>query len=259
LRKLQGLGVLVTRPEQQAMPLCRLLEAEGAVSFRLPAIEIKPTSQQRSLSAHLGPLDRFDLIVFTSANAVRFGAQLLAQRRDLTLGAVGLATARALNQAGYRVAIVPEGRADSEGLLEHPRLQHVTGKRVLLVKGVGGRELLADELTARGAAVVAAEVYERRAATPGAAQLAMTEEGLRSGQIQVITATSAEVGLNLLAMAGLGWRAALERAHWLVASARIAATLKEQGVAAPMLTAATAEDQDLVAALVAWRASASGA
>jgi uroporphyrinogen-III synthase len=75
----------------------------------------------------------------------------------------------------------------------------------------------------------------------------------------VITATSAEVGLNLLAMAGVEWRAALERAHWLVASARIAATLKEQGVAAPMLTAATAEDQDLVAALVAWRASASGA
>jgi uroporphyrinogen-III synthase len=241
------------------MPLCRLLEAEGAVSFRLPAIEIKPSSEQRSLSARLGPLDAFDLIVFVSANSVRFGAHLLAQRRDLNLAAVGLATARALNQAGYRVAVMPEGRADSEALLEHPRLRHVTGKRVLLVKGVGGRELLATTLERRGATVVTADVYERRPATPGAAQLSFAEEGLRDGQIQVITATSVEVGMSLLAMAGAPWRAALERAHWLVASARIAATLREHGVSAPLLTAATAEDHDLVAALVAWRASASGA
>jgi uroporphyrinogen-III synthase len=259
LLKLQGLGVLVTRPDQQAMPLCRLLAAEGAVCFRLPAIDIKPSSEQRVLSARLGPLDGFDLIVFVSANAVRFGAHLLAQRRDLELAAVGLATARALNQAGYRVAIVPEGRADSEGLLAHPRLQHLAGKRVLLVKGIGGREHLASELEARGAGVVTAEVYERHAARPDATLLAATEEALVSGQIQVITATSAEVGLNLLAMAGAPWRAALARAHWLVASARIAAMLQEHGVAAPMLTAATAEDHDLVAALLAWRASASGA
>jgi uroporphyrinogen-III synthase len=241
------------------MPLCRLLEALGATSFRLPAIEIKPTSEQRSLSARLGPLSAFDFIVFLSANAVRFGVHLLAQRRDLELAAVGLATARALNQAGHRVAIVPEGRADSEGLLEHPRLQHVTGRRVLLVKGMGGRELLADALTARGALVTAIDVYERRAATASAARLAAAEEGLRTGRIHVVTATSVEVGVNLLAMAGTPWRAALESAHWLVASARIAASLREHGVAAPMLTAATAEDQDLVAALVAWRASASGA
>ncbi len=241
------------------MPLCRLLEAEGAVSFRLPAIEIKASSEQRSLSARLGNLDGFDLIVFLSANAVRFGAHLLAQRRDLQLAAVGIATARALNQAGYRVAVLPEGRADSEGLLEHPRLQHVAGQHVLLVKGVGGRELLAGELAARGARVTAADVYERRAATPSAAQLAAAEEALRTGQIQVVTATSVEVGTNLLAMAGAAWRAALERAHWLVASGRIAASLREQGLAAPLLTAATAEDHDLVAALVAFRASVSGA
>jgi uroporphyrinogen-III synthase len=241
------------------MPLCRLLEAQGAASFVLPALEIRPSGEQRLLSARLGDLGRFDLIVFVSANAVRFGAHLLAQRRDLKLAAVGAATMRALNQAGYRVAITPQDGSDSEALLAHPQLQNVAGRQVLLVKGVGGRELLAAELAARGASVVPADVYERRPATPSGVRLAAAEQGLRAGSIQVVTATSVEVGANLLAMAGTAWREALERAHWLVASTRVAAALRELGVRAPLLTAATAEDHDLVAALVAWRAAESGA
>ena len=110
---LHGVGVLVTRPQQQAMPLCRLLETEGASTFRLPAIEITALSDRRTLAARLGPLANFELIIFSSANAVRFGAVLLEQKRDLTLAAIGSATARALNQAGYRVAVQPaDGKAD---------------------------------------------------------------------------------------------------------------------------------------------------
>ena len=97
---LSGLGVLVTRPEFQAMPLCRLLEAQGATAFRLPAIEIRPFGERDEIRASVEPLQDFDLIIFLSANAVRFGATLLDQRRDLHLAAVGPATLRALNQAG---------------------------------------------------------------------------------------------------------------------------------------------------------------
>src|SRR5580704_11350782 len=104
---LHGVGVLVTRPEQQAMPLCRLLEAEGAGTLRLPAIEIKTIGDRRETLPRLGALRDFDVIIFTSANAVRFGASLLDQQRDLTLVAMGPATARALNQAGYRTAGMP--------------------------------------------------------------------------------------------------------------------------------------------------------
>src|SRR5271170_1539877 len=99
---LHGVGVLVTRPEQQAMPLCRLLEIQGASTFRLPGVEIKPRERGGTLTARLGALEDFDLIIFVSANAVRFGAALLGQKRELTLAAVGPATAHALNQAGYR-------------------------------------------------------------------------------------------------------------------------------------------------------------
>jgi uroporphyrinogen-III synthase len=256
---LNGIGVLVTRPELQAMPLCRLLEAQGASTLRLPAMEIKALGDRRALAAQLGALEKFDLIIFTSANAVRFGASFLDQKRDLTLAAIGPATARALNLAGYRVAMVPVATPDSEGLLAHPGMEHLAGHRILIIKGAYGRQLLQQELVQRGATVVEVNVYERTPATPAAATLAAVYERCVAGGVQVITATSLSLGLALLDMAGPELRSEFERAHWLIPGERIASGLRKRGLAAPMLLAASAEDQDLLAALIRWRASVSGA
>jgi len=256
---LRGVGVLVTRPELQAMPLCRLLETQGASTLRLPAVEIRPCGDRRALAVQLGAFESFDLIIFTSANAVRFGASLLAQKRDLTLAAIGPATARALNLAGYRVAVQPVGTTDSEGLLRHPRLEHLAGRRILLLKGSNGRQLLEQELTRRGAQVVQADLYQVVPATPSAATLAAVLERFRSGEIQVITATSLSLGGSLLDMATPELRREFDRVHWLVPGARIAAGLRERRLMAPLLQAESAEDQDLVAALIRWRSSVSGA
>jgi uroporphyrinogen-III synthase len=256
---LHGVGVLVTRPELQAMPLCRLLEAEGAHTLRLPAINIKALVDRRSLAARLGAPENFDVIIFTSANAVRFGHAFLEQKRELNLAAIGPATARALNLAGYRVAIQPSATFDSEGLLTHPQFEHVAGRRVLMIKGADGRQLLQQELTRRGATVVCADVYERVPATLSAAALGKVSERFAAGDVHVITATSAEVGRNLLGMASPELRREFERVHWLVPGPRVAAALTELGLRAPLLQAASAEDQDLVAALIRWRSSVSGA
>jgi uroporphyrinogen-III synthase len=256
---LNGVGVLVTRPELQAMPLCRLLEAQGASTLRLAAVEIKPLGDRRVLAARLGVLENFDVIIFTSANAVRFGASFLDQKRDLTLAAIGPATARALNQAGYRVAIQPSKSFDTEGLLMHPKLEHVAGHRILMIRGGDGRQLLQQELARRGATVVSADVYERAPAIPSAAALAAVHERFAAGEMHVITATSLEVGRNLLQMATPVLRTEFERVHWLIPGERIAAGLRELGLRAPLLLAESAEDQDLVKALIRWRSSVSGA
>jgi uroporphyrinogen-III synthase len=256
---LQGLGVLVTRPEFQAMPLCRLLEASGATTLRLAPIEIKPLKDRHALTERLGGLENFDVILFTSANAVRFGVSLLDQKRDLTLAALGPATSRALNQAGYRVAIQPGESFDSEGLLAHPRLAHAAGHRILIIKGSHGRELLQQELVRRGATVVCADVYERVPATVSAAALQAVQERFAADEMQVITATSLELGAALLRLAPPELRDEFERAHWLVPGERVAAGLRELGVKAPLLRAESAEDQDLVAALIRWRSSVSEA
>jgi uroporphyrinogen-III synthase len=256
---LHGVGVLVTRPEQQAMPLCRLLETEGASTFRLAAIEIQPLGNRREMTARLGPLTDFDVILFTSANAVRFGASLLDQKRDLCLAAQGPATARALNQAGYRVAVQPSESFDSESLLRHPRLEHLAGRRILIIKGGDGRPYLEQELARRGAQVMTADVYRRVPAAPSDAALADLLSSFIAGVVQVITATSLEIAGNLLKVATPELRREFERAHWLVPGDRMAAGVRELGLSAPLLRAESAEDQDLVTALIRWRSSVSGA
>jgi uroporphyrinogen-III synthase len=259
MRALHGVGVLVTRPEQQAMPLCRLLEAQGASTHRLAAIEIQPLGARRETAARLGSLTDFDVIIFTSANAVRFGASLLDQKRDLCLAAQGPATARALNQAGYRVAVQPSETFDSESLLRQPRLEHPVGRRVLIIKGSDGRPFLEQELARRGAQVVAVDVYRRVPAAPSDAALADLLGRFTAGAVQVITATSLEIAGNLLKVATPGLRSEFERAHWLVPGERMVVGVRDLGLSAPLLRAESAEDQDLVTALIRWRSSVSGA
>ena len=259
MRSLQGVGVLVTRPEQQALPLCRLLEAEGATTFRLPALDIKPMGERRDWNARLGTLYAFSLIIFTSANAVRFGVALLGRQRDLPLAAIGPATARALEREGYRVAVTPVAGFDSESLLRHPTLQQLQGRRVLIVKGGGGRELLREQLAARGAHVVTADVYRRERPSHTQAELEEITARFRGGHIHVITATSVESAGNLVELATPELRLEFDRVHWVVPSKRVAEGLRACGVSAPFVQAGSAEDHELVSAVVGWRAAASTA
>ncbi len=294
MRALQGVGVLVTRPELQAAPLCDLLEAQGATAIRFAALSIRPVADAGAKMSRSDPLETFDVIVFTSANAVRFSAPWLGPplrdfalgdsalrdpaQRDATLhdaaapdaalrshghapilAALGPATARALRQAGFPTAIVPVEGFDSEGLLLRPELRDIAGRRVLIVKGIGGREVLQEELARRGARVIAAAVYTRERTVHTPESLATLQASFAADAIQVITATSVEVAANLLESATPALRREFDRVHWLVPSARVAAALRDKGVAAPILQADSAEDHDLVAAIMRWRSSVSGA
>jgi uroporphyrinogen-III synthase len=209
------------------------------------------------LAQRLGAVENFDVVIFSSANAVRYGTHLLERAREVA--AIGPATARALNQAGYPVGIECPDGADSESLLRHPKLSAVAGKRMLLVKGTQGRDLLQRELTRRGAQVTPAEVYRRERARPTAAELAELEAHFAQRAIQVITATSVEIASNLLALATPALRRSFERAHWLAPSARIVQSLRDGGFDAPVVRARSAEDHELVSALIRWRAAESGA
>lgn len=256
---LADIGVLVTRPEQQAGTLCRLLEAQGAVAHRLPALRIVEHPQRREFLARLKSLPAFDLIIFISANAVRHGVEILAQRRDLAIAAVGPATARALNQAGFRVSVAAGEGFDSEHLLKHPRLASLHGQRVLLVKGSGGRELLEQQLAQRGAHVETAAVYQRRPATPAPGRLLELERRFAAGEIQVITATSLEIARHLFALVSGALRDHFQQALWVAPSARVAQGIATLGVHQPVIQAISAEDQELLNAVLRWRSTLSGA
>ena len=256
---LQGIAVLVTRPERQATPLCELLAAEGAQVIRLPPLQIRPVDaalHRKRTGAAFAPVD---FIIFTSANAVHFGAALIDGQSAAALAAIGPATARALQQLGLAATVTPSGGFDSEHLLRHPRLQHPRGRRVLIVKGRQGRELLRASLLERGAAVEVAEVYERIRVDYSGDELDAAAAKFAAGGLGIITATSVDVATALLDISTPTLRRECERAHWLVPGERVAAGLRAHGVTAPFIHADSAEDHDLLAAIVRWRSRVSDA
>ena len=254
---LTGLGVLVTRPAAQAEPLCLALMAQGAKVWRLPALEIVPLGHAAGHRAAVGPLDHYHWVIFVSSNAVTYGATLLEgtePRRTPRVLAIGPATAQALAQSGHPVAAAPGGSYDSETLLSADTLQQVRGQRVLIVRGTGGREHLAQSLQARGAEVFYADVYRRDLppTTPLLVeQVAAAEQALDSGQLQVVTATSSELLDNTLRLFTAQTR--LSQVHWLAGSRRIGQRVRELGLRGDVIVAEQPDDHGLLAALTFWQ------
>jgi len=253
VKRLTGIGVLVTRPEHQAGHLCELIEAEGGAAVRYPALAIRPRPDRAAVRAAVGPTDRFDLVVFVSANAVRFGADILENRRDAPIAAIGQATAAALNAAGLRVSLLPAEGADSESLLALPQLAHMTGQRVLIVRGSGGRDLLQEALSARGAQVQYAEVYTREPARPAAELQADVERLWRQGGISAYTATSIELFEALVGIVTPRCRELMHSTALVTGSERVADAAARLGFGSPILLADYPEDAALIGALVRWR------
>lgn len=150
--------VWVTRTQPGADRQARSLRAAGYEALVSPALNIVEVPG----SCPQGP---FTDVVFLSEHAVRFGVPRLAAEAwfpGAGAYAVGETTAEHLAAAGVR-ARVPE-HASSEGLLALPEFADAVGRTVLIVGGAGGRDLLENSLTARGARVEKLVVYRREAA-----------------------------------------------------------------------------------------------
>ncbi|HQZ45316.1 MAG TPA: uroporphyrinogen-III synthase [Usitatibacteraceae bacterium] len=202
---LAGLGVVLTRPRAQCEDIAAALEANGANVIVFPALDIVPVALSSDSLAALASLPSASLAIFVSANAAEHG--IAAARRagpwpgTVAVAGVGDATAARLRDAGFTNVISPATGFDSESLLACPALQDVAGRRVLIFRGIGGRERLRTELERRGAAVGYVESYRReRPASDPAGLLA----ALAAGRIDAVHAMSAETVDNFLALAGPG-------------------------------------------------------
>ena len=246
---LGGKGVLVTRAAHQAAGLCRLIESAGGRPQPFPALEILPVEKNGQARRLL--TEGRDLMLFVSPNAVRFGCALAGEDglHAKRFGVVGRATADSLAGAGYTIDLIPDGRYDSEGVLALSDLQHMAGQEVVIVRGEGGRPLLADTLRARGAKVEYAEVYRRARPNKDVAPL------LRAwhGSVDLVTVTSIEVLENLVAMLGAeGWPL-LRSTPLMVISERMREAAARQGFE-KILLAPGADDETLLVAICDWNA-----
>jgi len=177
------------------------LAALGVDSVVFPTLEIRACEPDATGAALIGTLERYALAVFVSVNAVRCGLAAVRARRawprETLVAAVGAATAQALDEAGFERVLTPESGHDSEALLAHRALREVSGARILVVRGEGGREHLAGALRARGAHVDYLEAYRRVVpeSDPGPVRKLLGE-----GCIRAVVAASAEGVRNLLQM-----------------------------------------------------------
>lgn len=243
---LQGLNVLVTRPAEQAADFSEMISAAHGRPVGFPTLEILGPEDKHQARQQLQNLDQVDLLIFVSANAVRYAFPLLPDQipLDLRIAAVGKATARALEEVGLDPTLVPESSFDSEGLLALPALQKVKGWRVLIVRGNGGREHLREALEARGARVEYVEVYRRRLPRRNPANLITNWDRL----VDVVTVTSVQSLDNLFTLLGEAGVERLRQTPLVVASQRIATRAAEQGCE-QILVSPSALDRDMLATL----------
>lgn len=224
--------ILVTRPSPQGEELVSRLRALGRVAWNFPLIEFTPGRDLNTLTLALGALREGDLAFALSQHAVSFAHALLQQQRvswptSPRYFAIGRTTALALHQASGLDIRYPLDREISEVLLQLPELQTIAGKKALILRGNGGRELLAETLSARGADVTLCECYQRCAIHYDGAEEAMRWQ---SRKVNTIVVTSGEMLQQLWTLIPLWYRERwLLTCRLLVVSERIAKLAQELG------------------------------
>lgn len=170
---LAGRVFIVTRAREQSAKMTALIESYGAKVIHCPAIEIVAPDSWEALDRAIREFEKYDWVIFTSANAARFFFTRLKENLCSDAGsqfsnkrvcAIGPATRRSIQEAGVAVDLVAE-ESVAEGVLEAivghlGQGESLRGKRVLIPRARASRDLLPAELSKLGAIVDAVETYQ---------------------------------------------------------------------------------------------------
>lgn len=188
-----GSSVLVTRPEPGAGETAARLIDLGFSPIVAPLLEVRPRR------VAIPPSDQVQAILVTSGSAV---PGLPASHRRLPLFAVGAATARRAEAAGFAHVISANGDANALAALVERSCRRETGA-LLLATGQGQGDALARELRRLGFRVARRVLYR---AVPVASLPEVARAAFASGTLSAVLLFSAEtarVCCHLLRAAGL--------------------------------------------------------
>ena len=247
---LAGRGVVITRAQSQAIDLADALRAAQAVPLQYPSLEIQPIAVA-GLSNLAKRLARIDWLIFISRNAVTHGVAALRRAGvwpcSNRLAAIGPGTAAQLQACGATNVLYPEVSADTEALLARMQGHGCAGQQVLIVKGAGGRALLAEALRGRGCEVSELVCYQRVCPPIDLRPLLAQYE---AGHVHALTAFSAEALGNFVTRLGPAAPALLRQLPVFTVHPRIAAEAKRLGAEQALVV--PAEASAMVRALVAY-------
>lgn len=201
-RPLFGTRILVTRTRDQSSELVALLEEYGARCIEGSTISLVPPDSWEELDRALENVSRYDWLLFTSINAIKYFFMRLHAKdmdsRDLNgpkIAVVGTTTAEVLLKYGIQADLLPR-EFTGEGLAESLLELGVEGKKFLLPRALKAREVLPDKLRETGCEVDIIPVYQN-------VQPEDTEDirkELEKGNIDVITFTSSSTVVNFMNM-----------------------------------------------------------
>jgi len=240
------MAVLVTRPDEQGKALCQQLANVGITALHQPLITIEAGTDL----PHLIPeIHKSDTIIAVSQHAVALSDQFLRNQQSFwptspRYLAVGQKTAHLLSKASGQSVNYPQ-ISDSEHLLELADLKSVSGQHITILRGNGGRELIYDTLTERGATVHYKEVYQRANLSFNGSQCV---EKWQQAQVDTLIITSSHQLTYFLSQLNdtcVKWALQL---NLVVPSERIARDAKALGFE-HTLVSQSASNPDLVAAL----------
>lgn len=248
MSRLQGLHILVTRPEPENAKLCTQLQNLGAIAYALPLQTRTPTHAQL-------PQDNFDGVIAISAFAVQLAgpqlqalssplrsASLSSQVKPVVWMAIGKTTAAAFSEFIQQPILTPTPE-HSEALLDLPQLQQVENQTWLLIKGEGGRTQIQDTLTQRGAHVQICNLYQRQTSHQYQHALTATQPGWLNCQWALL-----HNGEALLLLARLWQQHQRELPAVIVPSQRLASLAHQLGFI-QCITSPGAQSEQMITAL----------
>jgi len=238
---LPGRRILVARPAGQNARLLQLLTDAGWQAQCFPLMEIRP--QAAALATLAQQAAAADWLFFVSPSAIDLAWPALPRPLSARLACVGPSSARKLAGLSGQDILYPSSGSDSEALLALPQLADIAGQRWLIVRGCGGRALLAETLRQRGASVELAEIYQR---VDGQPDWSLLDNGLPDALIL----TSSEMAEQLFRLAGPARARTLQCLLYCVPHPRIAERL--QALGATRIVTTRADDDALVAGLREW-------
>lgn len=218
------MAVLVTRPSPFGESLVQLLNRNGIKAWHTPLIQFVDGQELGEFPQKLLYLNSGDLLFVVSQQAVQYANQALSKARinwptNIQYFAIGQATANALHQATGCPVNYPKDREISEHLLQLSELQEVNGKNALILRGNGGRELLANQLRLRGVDVTFCECYQRQIIDYSQTELFAVWQEQR---INTLVITSAEMLQRIYALVEEKNKSWLLNCRLIVVSERIA-------------------------------------
>jgi len=282
---MKSTALVVTRPSGQASALMEALQAAiGSIAatrtgqdwqtpqiLALPLLTIVPKSDPKLAAAIRTAMQTADLAVFVSPNAIECTMRLLGDdwqsiaQRTIPIGVVGQSSYHALERHGIGAEAnlptpiwMPSNPAqwDSEGLWDaiQKRFPSWAGRRVVVFRGDGGREWLADQMQSAGAEVEAIAVYSRIPLSESSPQWEKILHTNTDDALWILTSSEAVRHLGAV-LKQQGRQDYLASASALCPHHNIARTAKEIGFAAVL--ECHSGDAALVSAAMRWLEAAS--